>query len=98
MKIEHEINQALALRDHWMQVPHKCGLTDCPGDLNRRKLEMWEEMLESIADLRDCSMLMGGSLTSEEISKNRDREKFWYRMMESITRSNEVIAKAKEFK
>ena len=52
MNIEHEINQALALRDHWMQVPHKCGLTDCPGDLNRRKLEMWDAMIERLEECR----------------------------------------------
>lgn len=51
MNIEHEINQALALRDHWMQVPHKCGLTDCPGDLNRRKLELYEQLVAAIKEM-----------------------------------------------
>ena len=59
MKIEHTKNELTVIErghewedgtDAWCIVnsPHKCSVPDCPGDLNRRKLEMFDGLLEAL--------------------------------------------------
>lgn len=33
------------------RAPHECTVPNCPGDLNRRKLELLEEMLAALEDV-----------------------------------------------
>lgn len=36
------------LRANYLQVPHECTIPSCPGNINRLKLEMWDEMLAAL--------------------------------------------------
>jgi len=45
MKNKHTEGLRLNLRERWEQSPHRCHNPNCPGDLNRRRLELFDEML-----------------------------------------------------
>lgn len=39
------------LRGRFKQVPHECGNPKCKGNINRRKLELWPELLDALHEL-----------------------------------------------
>jgi hypothetical protein len=104
MKIEHRLTEWHVLIGHYenggiadvnrYEVPHRCDVPNCPGAVNKRKLEAFDEMLEAIRNLRDSAREFGGQHTSKEINKTREREKLWHKMMNDISAANEAIAKA----
>lgn len=48
MKIEHTLSERVFCKINPFLVPHRCSVPNCPGDLNRRKLELWEEMMGAL--------------------------------------------------
>lgn len=44
----HTTDQYLLLTSHWESVPHECSVPGCPGNRNRQKLELFDEMYEAL--------------------------------------------------
>ena len=40
-------------------TPHECAVPNCPGDLNRRKLEIFEEIVECLGECRHTLFDLG---------------------------------------
>lgn len=68
MKIEHTKNELTVIErghewedgtDAWCIVnsPHECSVPNCPGDLNRRKLELFDKMLEALQKWRTAARI-----------------------------------------
>jgi hypothetical protein len=60
MKIEHWLTEWHVLIGHYenggiadvnrYEVPHNCDVLNCPGAVNKRKLEAFEEILEALEE------------------------------------------------
>lgn len=50
-------------------APHECSVPDCPGNLNRRKLEMWQEAVNLCDDLMDQGWTRINSHRAQMISE-----------------------------
>ena len=44
-------------------APHECDDPKCPGNINRQKLEMFDEMLSALRETRKAMQITGGDLT-----------------------------------
>ena len=75
------------LISHAPEVPHECSVPGCPGDLNRRKLELFGEMLINMEALSRAEAEFRfpnrGSIT---------------RLKDAFNECNRLIAKAKELR
>ena len=54
-KLKHNKGEGLSWAEsdlfvRWKEIPHLCSDPQCPGDINRRKLEAAEEMAEILKD------------------------------------------------
>lgn len=93
MKIEH---RGLGCFYKWVdgysrispnEVPHECSVPDCPGDLNRRKLELFGEMLINME-----------ALSRAEAEFTFPNQESITRLEDAFNECNRLIAKAKELK
>ena len=64
-------------------TPHECSVPNCPGDLNRRKLEMFDKMLDALQKWR----------TAARIYVER-----YHQTEDDIVDLDEIISKAKDLK
>ena len=69
------------------EVPHECSVPGCPGDLNRRKLELFGEMLINMEALS----------RAEAEFRFPDQESIT-RLEGAFNECNRLIAKAKELR
>lgn len=62
--IDHyECDDKYRLSNRYMEVPHECDDPKCPGNINRQKLEMFDEMLSTLRETRKAMQIAGGDLT-----------------------------------
>ena len=62
--INHDnFNNVSELRECALEVPHECDDPNCQGNINRQKLEMFDEMLSALRETRKAMQIAGGDLT-----------------------------------
>lgn len=52
---------------HIAEVPHECDDPKCPGNINRQKLEMFDEMLSALRETRNAMQIAGSELTCNRL-------------------------------
>ena len=60
-------NSTTELRDCALEVPHECDDPKCPGNINRQKLEMFDEMYDAMGWMRKAMQIAGSELTCNKI-------------------------------
>ena len=61
-----EAGDALLL-EHIAEVPHECDDPKCPGNINRQKLEMFDEMLSALRETRNAMQIAGSVNTCNRL-------------------------------
>ena len=73
MTTNGEATTQKTLADHYHLVartaPHFCDVPDCPGPVNKRKLEAFEELLDSLVRLIDSNGGCDFDFTSDELQE-----------------------------
>lgn len=77
-------------------APHSCSVPRCVGDLNRRKLELLEEMKDVLLSLRERSEFGSGPCWCPEPPGWDHRPERSYKHDESCIQARRVVARYKE--
>lgn len=101
MKIEHKAKFFPIRTDGFLsaglpvfngyEAPHDCADPDCPGNRNRLKLELFDEMLAALEDAVECGMVPKSSAADGGANKYSSQVK-------AADKIRSAIAKAKELK
>ena len=73
-------------------APHECDDPKCPGNVNRRKLEAFDEMLEALMRARD-TMIEWYRQDQRDVIGDEQAVKAAHREVASVREINAIIAK-----